>query len=82
MVLNIANGIGEPLFTAESLNSIFLNKNLKPYDKDINKSKELLKKSGFYLDKKVDYSINMDIELNLTYIQMPETLKEKLLELW
>lgn len=52
MVLNIANGIGEPLFTAESLNSIFLNKNLKPYDKDINKSKELLKKSGFYLDKR------------------------------
>ena len=52
MVLNIANGIGEPLYTAESLNSIFLNKDLKPYDKDINKSKELLKKSGFYQDKK------------------------------
>src|SRR5574344_1967424 len=52
MVLNIANGIGAPLFTAESLNSIYLNKNLKPYDKDINKSKKLLKKSGFYTDKK------------------------------
>lgn len=52
MVLNIANGIGAPLFTAESLNSIFLNKNLKPYDKNLNKSKELLKKSGFYLDKR------------------------------
>lgn len=52
MVLNIANGIGAPLFTAESLNSIFLNKNLKPYDKDLNKSKEFLKKSGFYQDKK------------------------------
>lgn len=52
MVLNIANGIGAPLFTPESLNSIYLNKNLKPYDKDLNKSKELLKKSGFYLDKK------------------------------
>ena len=52
MVLNIANGIGEPLFTPESLNSIYLNKNLKPYDKDITKSKELLKKSGFYTDKK------------------------------
>ncbi len=52
MVLNIANGIGAPLFTPESLNSIFLNKNLKPYDKNLNKSRELLKKSGFYTDKK------------------------------
>lgn len=52
MVLNIANGIGAPLFTPESLNSIFLNKNLKPYDKNIKKSQELLKKSGFYKDKK------------------------------
>lgn len=52
MVLNIANGIGAPLFTPESLNSIYLNKNLKPYDKNLNKSKQLLKKSGFYLDKK------------------------------
>lgn len=52
MVLNIANGIGAPLFTPESLNSIYLNKNLKPYDKNLYKSKELLKKSGFYLDKK------------------------------
>lgn len=52
MVFNIANGIGAPLFTPESLNSIYLNKKLKPYDKDINKSKELLKKSGFYTDRK------------------------------
>lgn len=52
MVLNIANGIGAPLFTPESLNSIYLNKNLKPYDKNLDKSKELLKKSGFYLDNK------------------------------
>ncbi len=52
MVFNIANGIGAPLYTAESLNSIYLNKKLKPYDKDLNKSKELLKKSGFYTDKK------------------------------
>lgn len=51
MVFNIANGIGEPLFTPESLNSIYLNKNLKPFDKDLNKSREYLKKSGFYLKK-------------------------------
>ena len=52
MVLNIANGIGMPLFTPESLNSIYLNKKLKPYGKDINNAKILLKKSGFYTDKK------------------------------
>ncbi|MBP3924986.1 ABC transporter substrate-binding protein [bacterium] len=52
IVFNIANGLGAPLFTAEPLNSIFLNKDLKPYDKDLNKSRELLQKSGFYWDKK------------------------------
>ncbi|CCY24484.1 aBC-type dipeptide transport system periplasmic component [Brachyspira sp. CAG:484] len=52
MVLNIANGLGAPLYTAESLNSIFLNKNLKAYDKDLNKSKEMLQKSGYRWDKK------------------------------
>lgn len=52
MVLNVANGLGVPLFTAESLNSIFLNKELKPYEKDLEKSKQLLRKSGFYWDKK------------------------------
>lgn len=50
MVFNIANGLGYPLFTPETLNSIFLNKNLKPYDKNVEKSKELLKKSGFRWD--------------------------------
>lgn len=51
MVFNVANGLGYPLFTPETLNSIYLNKNLKPYDKDLDKSKELLKKSGYYWDK-------------------------------
>ena len=51
MVFNIANGLAEPLFTPETLNSIFLNKELKAYDKDIEKSKELLQKSGFSWDK-------------------------------
>ncbi|MEE3350415.1 MAG: ABC transporter substrate-binding protein [Candidatus Gastranaerophilaceae bacterium] len=52
MVFNIANGLGAPLYTAESLNSIYLNKNLPAYDKDIEKAKALLEKSGFYRDKK------------------------------
>lgn len=67
MVLNIANGLAEPLFTPESLNSIFLNKNLKPYDRDLEKSKELLQKSGFYWDKKghLRDKFNNHVEFNL-----------------
>src|SRR5699024_8588272 len=51
----------------ESLNSIFLNKNLKPYDKDLNKSRELLKKSGFHLDKqgKLYDKFNNRVEFDL-----------------
>ena len=52
MVFNIANGLAAPLFTPESLNSIYLNKNLPPYDKDIEKARELLRQSGFYNDAK------------------------------
>lgn len=52
MVLNIANGLGAPLFTAESLNSIFLNKDLPAYERNIEKAKELLKASGYTWSKK------------------------------
>lgn len=49
MVNNVANGLASPLFTAESLNSIYLNKKLASgHPKDLNKAKEYLKKSGFY----------------------------------
>lgn len=49
MVNNVANGLGAPLFTAESLNSIYLNKKLaKGHPQDVNKAKEYLKASGFY----------------------------------
>ena len=51
MVQNIANGLAKPLFTAESLNSIFLNKGIKGHEKDVNKAKNLLKKSGFIYGK-------------------------------
>ena len=51
MVLNIANGLAEPLFTPETLNSVFLNKELKPYPRNLEKSRELLSQSGFYWDK-------------------------------
>lgn len=51
MVFNIANGLAEPLFTPETLNSIFLNTELKSYKKDLEKSKDFLKKSGFTWNK-------------------------------
>jgi len=66
MVFNIANGIGAPLFTPESLNSIYLNKNIKPYEKNLNKSKEYLKKSGFYQkDGKLFDKIGNRVEFDL-----------------
>jgi len=53
IVANILSGVGMPLFTAEGLSSIYLNEKLaKGHKKDLNYSKELLKKSGFYLDEK------------------------------
>lgn len=56
MVNNVANGLASPLFTAESLNSIYLNKKLaNGHPKDINKAKAYLKKSGFYWKNKILY---------------------------
>jgi len=52
MVFNILSGVGKPLYTAESLSSLFLNENLaKGHKRDLEKAKELLRQSGFYLDK-------------------------------
>ena len=52
MVLNIASGLGTSLFTPESLNSIYLNKNIKGHEKDLKKARQLLLDAGFYYDKK------------------------------
>lgn len=67
LVNNIANGLAAPLFTAESLNSIYLNKKLAGgHPQDINKAKEYLKKSGFYLKKGVLYDkFNHKVEFDL-----------------
>ena len=69
MVFNVANGIGEPLYTAESLNSIYLNKSLKPFERNLKKSKEYLEKSGFYLKggklyDKEDNRVEFDLYTN------------------
>ncbi|MBR1908766.1 ABC transporter substrate-binding protein [bacterium] len=67
MVQNIANGLAEPLFTAESLNSIFLNKNIKGHKRDIDISREYLKQSGFSTNKNgklIDkYGNNVEFDL-------------------
>lgn len=47
MVQNIASGVAEPLFTAESLNSIYLNNYIKGHPCDPNVSRESLTKAGF-----------------------------------
>lgn len=47
MVQNIASGVAEPLFTAESLNSIYLNNYIKGHPCDPNVSRESLAKAGF-----------------------------------
>lgn len=53
MVYNAVNGAAQPLFTAESLSSIFLNEKIAPgHERNIEYAKSLLKKSGFYLDNK------------------------------
>ena len=49
MVQNIASGVAEPLFTAESLNSIYLNKYIKGHPSDIDVAKKSLQKAGFIL---------------------------------
>ena len=53
MVYNITNGVAKPLFTAEALPSIFLNKKLATgHKRDVEKAKGLLAQSGFYKDEK------------------------------
>lgn len=47
MVQNIASGVAEPLFTAESLNSIYLNNYIKGHPCNPNVSRESLVKAGF-----------------------------------
>lgn len=66
MVQNIAFGVAEPLFTAESLNSIYLNRNIKGHQKDISKAKEILSKEGFkYKHNKLYDKLGNYVEFDL-----------------
>ena len=53
MVNNILNGAAQPLFTAESLSSIYLNEKLAfGHERNIEYAKKLLLDNGYYLDSK------------------------------
>jgi len=69
IVINILRGVGSPLYTAESLSSIFLNQKLKNGEPiNLDKAKKLLTESGFYQDKSgqlYDKSDNK-VEFNLS----------------
>lgn len=56
LVLNILAGIGQPLHTAESITSIFLNEDVaKGHGQDIEYARSLLEKSGFKLKDGILY---------------------------
>jgi len=55
IVQNIAQGLAEPLFTAESLNSIYLNKKIKGHPQDIEKAMDSLSLSNFNLKDGILY---------------------------
>ncbi len=55
MIQNVAFGVAKPLFTAESLNSIYLNKNIKGHVCDKVKAAKLLEEAGFKLKNNVLY---------------------------
>jgi peptide/nickel transport system substrate-binding protein len=51
LVRNILRGVGQPLFTPEALNSIYLNRKLaEGHPQDLEKARQLLKAGGFRYD--------------------------------
>lgn len=49
LILNVLSGIGQPLYTAEGIPSIYLNKKIaKGHIQDVKKAEALLAESGFY----------------------------------
>lgn len=59
LILNIFSGLASPLYSAEPLNSLFLNEKVAlGHKKDLNYAFELLKKSGFYKKDGILYDKN------------------------
>jgi len=56
LVLNIFSGFASPLYSAEAINSLFVNEKIaKGHEKNIEYSKQLLNKSGFYYKNNILY---------------------------
>ena len=56
LIINIFSGLAQPLYSAEPINSLFLNEKVaKGHHKDIEYAKKLLLKSGFYYKNNVLY---------------------------
>lgn len=70
---NVLAGVGEPLFTPESLPSIFLNKKIaKGYPQDFEISKKLLKKGGFSWNKEGKLLDSKNNEVSFTILTNAE----------
>jgi peptide/nickel transport system substrate-binding protein len=55
MVDNILRGVGYELFTAETQASVYFNKQLLPFPRDIDYAKKLLERGGFHLKDNILY---------------------------
>ncbi len=67
LVLNIFSGMAKPLYSAEPINSLFLNEKIaRGHKKDLNYAKSLLLKSGFYYKDGILYDkYNNKVEFEL-----------------
>lgn len=75
IVDNVLGGVGKPLFTAESLAAIYLNKKLADgYPQDFNISKELLQKGGFKWDKNGDLLDSKNEKVEFTVLTNSENI--------
>ncbi len=73
IVDNVLGGVGKPLFTSESLPSIYLNKKIADgYPQDFKLSKELLKKGGFKWNKIGELSDNKNRKVEFTLLTNAE----------
>jgi len=73
IVDNVLGGVGKPLFTSESLPSIYLNKKFADgYPQDFKLSKELLKKGGFKWNENRELFDNKNRKVEFTILTNAE----------
>lgn len=75
IVDNVLAGAGKPLFTSESLPSLYLNKKIADgYPQDLNISRGLLKRGGFKWDSKSDLLDNKNHKVEFTILTNAENI--------